>query len=227
MADCQIIVRVGLRKALPSSCANPCSSGLASGRSSATAAGHERAGTDKAVSYPLAVPTAGAYRRPEGSAKIAPEAGRPGSVVVARTVSVVSDSVGDMNQQCAEDSCSSDQDSATAIIHEGLPVVAFATRAELRDWLHLEHARSSGIWVRLARSGTALRSISFHDLLEEGLCFGWSESTRHRGDAQTFLQKFTPRRTRGTKSARNRRMFEALDAQGLMTAAGAAAMGTS
>jgi len=127
----------------------------------------------------------------------------------------------------AEDNSSSDQESSTAIIHEALPVVAFATRAELRDWLHLEYARSSGIWVRLARSGTALRSISFHDLLEEGLCFGWSESTRHGGDAQTYLQKFTPRRTRGTKSERNRLLFDALHAQGLMTAAGEAAMGNA
>ena len=140
---------------------------------------------------------------------------------------VVSDSVRVMEQQFAQNNNSSNQESSTAIIHEALPVVAFATRAELRDWLHLEHARSSGIWVRLARSGTALRSIRFHDLLEEGLSFGWSESTRHSGDAQTYLQKFTPRRTRGTKSERNKRMFEALHAQGLMTAAGEAAMGTA
>ena len=146
---------------------------------------------------------------------------------VPRTVPEVSDSVGDMEQQFARGDNSSDQESSTVIVHEALPVVAFATRAELRGWLSLEHARSSGIWVRLARSGTALRSISFHDLLEEGLCFGWSESTRHRGDSQTFLQKFTPRRTRGTKSERNSRMFEALQAQGLMTAAGEAAMGTA
>ena len=148
-------------------------------------------------------------------------------MVVPRTVPEVSDSVADMEQQFAQDNNSSDQESSTAIIHEGLPVVAFATRAELRDWLHLEHARSSGIWARLARSGTALRSISFHDLLEEGLCFGWSESTRHRGDTQTFLQKFTPRRTRGTTSERNRLLCEVLQVQGLMTAAGEAAMGTS
>ena len=146
---------------------------------------------------------------------------------VPRTVPEVSDSVADMEQQFAQGNNSSDQESSTANIHEALPVVAFATRAELRDWLSLEHARSSGIWVRLARSGTALCSISFHDLLEEGLCFGWSESTRHRGDAQTFLQKFTPRRSRGTKSERNSRMFEALQAQGRMTAAGEAAMGTA
>lgn len=119
----------------------------------------------------------------------------------------------------------SDQELGTGITQDGVPVVAFETRQELRNWLHLEHARSSGIWVQLARSGTKLRSISFQGLLEEGLCFGWSESTRHRGDRQTFLQKFTPRRTLGTTSERNRRLIQELQARGLMTTAGEAAMG--
>ena len=116
---------------------------------------------------------------------------------------------------------------ATAIGHDGLPVLGFETREALRGWLIREHARSSGIWVQLARSGTPLRSVGFQDLLEEGLCFGWNESTRHRGDTQTFLQKFTPRCGRGTKSERNKRLFEMLHAQGLMTAAGEAAMGNA
>ena len=148
------------------------------------------------------------------------------SVLVARTVPEVCASVGAMRERLVQNSCS-DRELGTTGTHDGLPVVAFETREELRDWLHREHAHSSGIWVQLARSGTALRSISFHDLLEEGLCFGWSESTRHRGDEQTFLQKFTPRRTRGTKSERNRRLMEALQARGLMTAAGEAAMGSA
>jgi len=63
---------------------------------------------------------------------------------VPRTVPEASDSVGDMEQQFAQGNNSSDQDPSTAIIDDALPVVAFATRAELRNWLHLEHARSSG-----------------------------------------------------------------------------------
>jgi uncharacterized protein YdeI (YjbR/CyaY-like superfamily) len=133
--------------------------------------------------------------------------------------------VGIMEERFDQDTIFSDQVSSAAIVHDGLPVIAFETREALRGWLQREHARSSGIWVQLARSGAPLCSISFHDLLEEGLCFGWSESTRHRGDTQTFLQKFTPRRTRGTKSERNKRLFEMLQAQGLMKSAGEVAMG--
>jgi uncharacterized protein YdeI (YjbR/CyaY-like superfamily) len=143
--------------------------------------------------------------------------------VVAGSVSEVAANVGSMEERFAQDKGFSDQILA-ATVHDGLPVLAFETRKVLCGWLQREHARSSGIWVQLARSGGGPRSISFHDLLEEGLCFGWSESTRHRGDRQTFLQKFTPRRTRGTKSERNTRLFEVLQAQGLMTVAGEVAM---
>lgn len=133
--------------------------------------------------------------------------------------------VGVMDERSDQNTNFLDNVLTTEIVHDGLPVVAFKNRAALRGWLQREHACSSGIWVQLARSGAPLRSISFQDLLEEGLCFGWSESMRHRGDTQTFLQKFTPRRTRGTKSERNKRLLEMLRAQGLMTAAGEAAMG--
>ncbi|MEI2777306.1 MAG: hypothetical protein V9G19_15295 [Tetrasphaera sp.] len=105
-----------------------------------------------------------------------------------------------------------------------MPILAFATRESLREWLIAEHDSSPGVWVRLAKSGTGIPSVDFHDLLEEGLCFGWSESMRRRGDGSSYLQKFTPRRTRGTTSQRNLRLVSTLREQGLMTAAGEAAL---
>ncbi|MFN8099417.1 MAG: hypothetical protein U0Q21_14155 [Dermatophilaceae bacterium] len=109
-------------------------------------------------------------------------------------------------------------------IHAGLPVIAFETRDALRGWLIDSHDSSPGVWVRLAKAGSGIRSVTFHDLLEEGLCFGWSESTRHAGDTATYLQRFTPRHTRGTTSARNLRLVAELRAAGLMTPAGEAVL---
>lgn len=82
----------------------------------------------------------------------------------------------------------------------------------------------TGVWVRLTKAGSGIRGVTFHDVLEEGLCFGWSESTRHPGDAASYLQRFTPRRVRGTTSARNLRLVARLRADGLMTPAGEAAL---
>lgn len=103
-----------------------------------------------------------------------------------------------------------------------LPIVEFRTRAELRAWLDRNHAASAGVLVRLYRKGSGGEGIAFEDLLEEELCFGWSESQRLSGDARSYLQTFTPRRKRGTVSERNRRLVARLTAEGRMTAAGRA-----
>lgn len=68
-------------------------------------------------------------------------------------------------------------------------------------------------------------SITFHDLLEAGIAFGWSESTRRANDRTSYLQKFTPRRTRGSASARNLAIADRLEAEGRMSPAGRAALG--
>jgi hypothetical protein len=79
--------------------------------------------------------------------------------------------------------------------------------------------------VRLARAGDVRRSITFHDLLEAGIAFGWSESTRRRFDAWSYLQRFSPRRATGTRSARNLAIARRLEEEGRMRPAGRAALG--
>jgi uncharacterized protein YdeI (YjbR/CyaY-like superfamily) len=107
---------------------------------------------------------------------------------------------------------------------DGVPVVAFADPAALRAWLETRDPASGGVWVRLARAGSGVPSVTFLDLLDAGLCFGWSESTRRAGDDLTYLQRFSPRRRRGTASARNRDRAARLIEQGLMTERGLAVL---
>ena len=102
---------------------------------------------------------------------------------------------------------------------------AFKTRAELRSWLEANHRNSPGIWLRVFRVKSGHQSVSFEDVLELGLCFGWSESKRVRGDEVSYLQCFTPRRSIGTKSDRNLRLAARLIETGEMTDAGRTALG--
>jgi uncharacterized protein YdeI (YjbR/CyaY-like superfamily) len=106
------------------------------------------------------------------------------------------------------------------MIPSDLPILSFQTGAELRSWLVQNHASSAGIWVRLYKKSSRKLSLSFLELLDEGLCFGWSESARQSYDDVSYLQKFTPRRTRGTHSPRNRSRVEELIRTGRMTRAG-------
>jgi uncharacterized protein YdeI (YjbR/CyaY-like superfamily) len=101
-----------------------------------------------------------------------------------------------------------------------LPIVEFKTQAELHTWLMDQHAVSSGVWVRVFKKSSAIPSITFEQLLDEGLCFGWSESTRCKYDEKSYLQKFTPRKTKGTVSERNRKRIKELIDTGRMTQLG-------
>ncbi|MGB4967483.1 MAG: hypothetical protein WBO35_04750 [Candidatus Saccharimonadales bacterium] len=99
---------------------------------------------------------------------------------------------------------------------------AFASRAVLRDWLERNHDSSPGLLVRIYKKLGDQPSVTFEDVLEEGLCFGWSESQRLKGSNLYYLQRFTPRKTKGTTSERNKKLVTKLEKIGLMTDAGRA-----
>jgi hypothetical protein len=101
-----------------------------------------------------------------------------------------------------------------------LPIIEFKTQTELRTWLINHHAISCGAWVRVFKKFVAMPSVTFEQLLDEGLCFGWSESNRLSYDEISYLQKFTPRKTNGTTSERNRKQIQALIESGQMTQSG-------
>ncbi len=106
-----------------------------------------------------------------------------------------------------------------------LPILTFENVAALRAWLEINHATSNGIFVRIFKGRAGVPTVSFEDVLDEGLCFGWSESTRLPGDAGSYLQRFTPRKSRGTASSRNLRHAARLLREGRMTAVGMLALG--
>jgi len=103
--------------------------------------------------------------------------------------------------------------------------MTFARRSDLRDWLFANHATSKGIYVRIYKKASGIAGVTFEDVLDEGLCFGWSENKRLPGDEKSYLQRFTPRRTKGTTSKRNIEHARQLISDGLMTEAGMAALG--
>jgi uncharacterized protein YdeI (YjbR/CyaY-like superfamily) len=83
------------------------------------------------------------------------------------------------------------------------PILAFKSGGELRKWLENNHETSDGIWVQIYKKNSGVPSVTFEEVLDEGLCFGWSESLRHKSDGESYLQRFTPRQVKGTTSKRN------------------------
>jgi hypothetical protein len=97
-----------------------------------------------------------------------------------------------------------------------LPIVLFASTADLEAWLEENHASSEGIWLKIAKKGSGVESVNYAEALELALCFGWIDSQKRAFDEKHFLQRFTPRRPRGKWSRINRDKAEGLIAAGAM-----------
>jgi uncharacterized protein YdeI (YjbR/CyaY-like superfamily) len=88
-------------------------------------------------------------------------------------------------------------------------------------WLRREHAKTDAIWLVLARKGVVdPTSLSRAQALEVALCFGWIDGQAKSRDDRTYLQRFTPRRSRSPWSMINVEAATRLIAEGRMQPAG-------
>jgi uncharacterized protein YdeI (YjbR/CyaY-like superfamily) len=102
------------------------------------------------------------------------------------------------------------------------PIVEFKTKSAWTRWLEKNHAASPGVWLRLSKKGSGVRSVSRDEALDSALCYGWIDGqSRSEGDA-TWLQKFTPRGKRSIWSKINREKVQVLIEAGEMRPAGLA-----
>jgi uncharacterized protein YdeI (YjbR/CyaY-like superfamily) len=97
---------------------------------------------------------------------------------------------------------------------------AFASAGEWEAWLAERHETEDAVWVKLAKKGTGIPSVTYDEAVEVALCFGWIDGQARRLDETYTLQRFTPRRRRSNWSKRNRARAEALIASGRMQPAG-------
>jgi uncharacterized protein YdeI (YjbR/CyaY-like superfamily) len=105
-----------------------------------------------------------------------------------------------------------------------LPVLAFSDQAALEEWLEAQHATAPGLYVQLAKKGAGVPSVTYAELVESVLCFGWIDGRSNRLDDRFYLQRITPRRARSVWSQKNVDAVEALTTAGRMRPAGRAAV---
>jgi uncharacterized protein YdeI (YjbR/CyaY-like superfamily) len=113
---------------------------------------------------------------------------------------------------------------AAVTLPTDLPVLSFPDQAALEEWLDAEHATAPGLYVRLAKKGSGVPSVTYAELVESALCFGWIDGRSQRLDETSYLQRITPRRPRSVWSRKNVAAVEALIAAGRMRPAGLAAV---
>ena len=87
-------------------------------------------------------------------------------------------------------------------------------------WLEKNHRTSAGIWLRLAKKNSGLRSVTYAEALEAALCYGWIDGPKRPDSEQAWLQKFCPRSAKSIWSKINREKALALIEAGRITPAG-------
>lgn len=96
------------------------------------------------------------------------------------------------------------------------------SRAEWRAWLRTHHLTKTEVWVRTFRKASGQPSLPYEDLVQECLCFGWIDGSVKKFDADSMVQRVTPRRKKTSLSELNRQRIWKLQKQDLMTPAGLA-----
>lgn len=108
----------------------------------------------------------------------------------------------------------------TKIANASGPVRCFATQAAWAEWLEKNHRNSEGLWLRLAKKGSALPSLTYAEALEVALCYGWIDGQKRGESEAAWLQRFLARSPNSVWSKINRDKAVALIANGRMKAAG-------
>jgi uncharacterized protein YdeI (YjbR/CyaY-like superfamily) len=103
---------------------------------------------------------------------------------------------------------------------KGLEIALFERTVDWLRWLNQHHAVSDGIWLRLAKKASSLKSVTYDEALEGALCYGWIDGQKKAFDADSWIQRFTPRRKRSIWSKINREKALRLIKDGKMQPSG-------
>jgi uncharacterized protein YdeI (YjbR/CyaY-like superfamily) len=101
-----------------------------------------------------------------------------------------------------------------------LPVMEFRTAEAWNAWLREHHDSSDGVWLKIAKKGSGVVTVTMPEVIDVALCWGWIDGLRHQHDDVYFRQRMTPRKPRSRWSQINRDKAEALIAAGRMQPAG-------
>ena len=101
-------------------------------------------------------------------------------------------------------------------------VIAFRDAAEFEAWLAANVDLRAGVWLKLAKKGSGVPSLTDDEAVDIGLCYGWISGQRKSYDKVYYLQKYVPRRPRSRWSQVNVAKVEELTAAGRMQPSGLA-----
>jgi uncharacterized protein YdeI (YjbR/CyaY-like superfamily) len=96
----------------------------------------------------------------------------------------------------------------------------FTSPEKFRQWLDRNHDSAAELWIGFHKKASGKKSITYAEALDEALCFGWIDGVRKSLNETSYIQRFTPRKTRSIWSNINVKHIERLTKEGRMHPAG-------
>lgn len=94
---------------------------------------------------------------------------------------------------------------------------SFPSEAAFEKWLAKNHDRETELWLKIHKKSTGLPTVTYAQALDVCLCWGWIDGIRKGFDERSFLQRYTPRRSKSIWSQINRGHVARLRKAGRMT----------
>jgi uncharacterized protein YdeI (YjbR/CyaY-like superfamily) len=111
-----------------------------------------------------------------------------------------------------------------SLMAKALPENAFCAQniAQWRNWLIKNHRQTEGIWLVTYKKSNPDYYLSYYDIVQQALCFGWIDSKPNKLDEQRTMLWLAPRKARTGWSRLNKEHIEKMLASGQMAQAGLA-----
>lgn len=65
-----------------------------------------------------------------------------------------------------------------------LKIMTFVTPKDLNQWLKVNYATESELWVKIYKKNTEILSVTWNDVVIEALCWGWIDGIKKSIDDQ-------------------------------------------
>lgn len=99
-----------------------------------------------------------------------------------------------------------------------------SNRQEWRQWLQENHQSKQSVWLVYYKKKTNIPSITWSEVVDEALCFGWIDSTAKPIDEEKYMQFITRRKPKSVWSKINKDKVQRLIDESLMMPAGYASI---
>ena len=101
-----------------------------------------------------------------------------------------------------------------------MKIVHFSSQEEFRKWLVKNHAAASELFVGLHKKSSGKKGATYSEVLDEALCFGWIDGVRRSVNAESYVIRFTRRKSKSIWSLVNVRHVGRLQKAGKMAQPG-------